>query len=63
MGPEFKLFISQPMKDKTDEQIQVERDRALETAKKALVEKTGISDPCVDKAARGYLGNAIIIEE
>lgn len=48
MGPKFKLFISQPMKDKTNEQIQAERDRALETAKKALVEKTGISDPCVE---------------
>lgn len=111
MGPEFKLFISQPMKDKTNEQIQAERDRALETAKKALAEKTGISDPSVtlidsffkdaphdakplwflgksfellstadvvffvkgwdqyrgckmeNKAAREYLGNAIIIEE
>ena len=47
MGPKFKLFISQPMKDKTNEQIQAERDRALETAKKALAEKTGISDPSV----------------
>ena len=30
----IKVFISQPMKDKTDEQIEVERKRAVEAIKK-----------------------------
>lgn len=31
-----KLFISQPMKDKTDEEILAERQRAIEKAEKQL---------------------------
>lgn len=30
----IKVFISQPMRDKTDEQILAERNRAIETVKK-----------------------------
>lgn len=30
----IKVFISQPMRDKTNEQIEVERQRAIETIKK-----------------------------
>ena len=30
----IKIFISQPMKDKTNEQIEAERKRAVETIKK-----------------------------
>lgn len=44
----FKLFISQPMRDKTNEQIQSERDRAVEAAKKAIAGKTGINNPAVE---------------
>ena len=29
-----KLFISQPMRDKTDEQIEAERNRAIEMLKR-----------------------------
>ena len=29
-----KVFISQPMRDKTDEQIKAERERAIELVKK-----------------------------
>lgn len=31
-----KLFISQPMKDKTDEQILAEREKAIEAAKQKV---------------------------
>lgn len=30
----IKIFISQPMKDKTDEQIKAEREKAIEDVKK-----------------------------
>jgi len=33
-----KLFISQPMRDKTDEQIEAERNAAIKSAKDALGE-------------------------
>lgn len=32
----IKVFISQPMKDKTDEQIETERNRAIEVVKQKL---------------------------
>ena len=32
----YKLFISQPMRDKTNEQIELERIRAINTAKNKL---------------------------
>lgn len=39
-----KLFISQPMKGKTDEEIEAERAKALEEAKKVLGEDVEIID-------------------
>ena len=39
-----KLFISQPMRDKTDEQIKAERNRAIEAAKDKLGEDVEIID-------------------
>ena len=32
----IKIFISQPMKDKTNEQIEAERKRAVEAIKKRI---------------------------
>ena len=39
-----KLFISQPMKGKTDEQILAERERAIEAAKELVGEEGEIID-------------------
>lgn len=39
-----KLFISQPMRDKTDEEILAERERAIECAKKHLGEDVEVID-------------------
>ena len=39
-----KLFISQPMRDKTDEEILTERERAIESAKKHLGEDVEVID-------------------
>ena len=39
-----KLFISQPMRDKTNEQIEAERKTAIETVKKAYGEDIEIID-------------------
>lgn len=39
-----RLFISQPMKDKTDEQIKTERARAVEAAKAKLGEDVELID-------------------
>ena len=39
-----KLFISQPMTDKTDEEILAERERAIESAKKHLGEDVEVID-------------------
>lgn len=39
-----KLFISQPMRDKTDEEILKERERAIESAKKHLGEDVEVID-------------------
>ena len=39
-----KLFISQPMKDKTDEQILSEREKAIEAAKQKVGDDVEIID-------------------
>lgn len=39
-----KLFISQPMKGKTDEEIQKEREKAIAAAKEALGEDVEVID-------------------
>ena len=39
-----KLFISQPMRDKTNEEIIAERERAIESAKKHLGEDAEVID-------------------
>ena len=39
-----RLFISQPMKDKTDEQILYERERAIQSAKEYLGEEVEVID-------------------
>lgn len=39
-----RLFISQPMRDKTNEQIEAERNKAVETVKKTFGEKVEIID-------------------
>lgn len=39
-----KLFISQPMKDKTDEQILVERKKAIEAAEERVGEDVEVID-------------------
>lgn len=39
-----KLFISQPMRDKTDEEIIAERERAIESAKEHLGEDVEVID-------------------
>lgn len=39
-----KLFISQPMKGKTDEQILAEREQAIEAAKELVGEEVEIID-------------------
>ena len=39
-----RLFISQPMKDKTDEQILNEREKAIKLAKEAIGEEVEVID-------------------
>ena len=39
-----RLFISQPMRDKSDEEILAERERAIESAKKHLGEDVEVID-------------------
>ena len=39
-----KLFISQPTRDKTDEQILAERERAIKSAKEHLDEEVEVID-------------------
>lgn len=39
-----KLFISQPMRDKTDEQILAEREKAIESAKRNFGEEIEVID-------------------
>lgn len=45
-----KLFISQPMKDKTDKQILVERAKAIEAAKQKVGEDVEVIDSFIKDA-------------
>ena len=45
-----KLFISQPMRDKTNEQIEEERDRAIREATKLIGEPVAIIDSFIKNA-------------
>ena len=45
-----KLFISQPMSDKTDEQIKAERERAIDVAKAKLGESVEVIDSFFENA-------------
>lgn len=45
-----KLFISQPMKGKTDEQIKTEREQAIQEAEKVLGESVEIIDSFFENA-------------
>lgn len=40
----LKLFISQPMRDKTDAEIKATREKAIETVKKMLGEEVEVID-------------------
>lgn len=59
-----KLFISQPMKDKTDEQIKVERKRAIQKATELLGEEVEVIDSFFESAPHNarplwFLGKSI----
>ena len=59
-----KLFISQPMKGKTDEQILAERERAIEAAKELVGEEVEIIDSFfqaapVDAKPLWFLGKSL----
>lgn len=60
-----KLFISQPMKGKTDEEILAERQRAIEKAEEKLGEKVELIDsffqgaPEVTTKGLYYLGKSL----
>lgn len=56
-----KLFISQPMVDRTDEDIYAEREKAMAEAKKLLNEDIEVIDSFtnVDMNPLGYLGYSI----
>lgn len=59
-----KLFISQPMRDKTDEQIEAERNRAIENAKEVLGEEVEVIQSFFkgaphDATTLWYLGESI----
>lgn len=45
-----KLFISQPMRDKTDEQIKVERKNAIQKATELLGEEVEVIDSFFESA-------------
>lgn len=60
----MKVFISQPMVDKTNEEIQLERDMAIEHLKKEFTEPMEIIDSFFkdvphDAKPLWYLGEAI----
>ena len=46
----IKLFISQPMKDKTDEEIKAERMKAIEKVQATLKEPVEVIDSFFEKA-------------
>lgn len=59
-----KLFISQPMKDKTDEEIMKERETAIAEAEKLLGEKVEVIDSFIQDAPADakplwYLGKSL----
>lgn len=56
-----KLFISQPMVDKTDEEIFAERKKAIAEAKELLGENVEVIDSYTDVLMNplGYLGYSI----
>lgn len=45
-----KLFISQPMKDKTDEEIKAEREKAIKKAAELLGEEVEVIDSFFESA-------------
>ena len=45
-----KLFISQPMRGKTDEEIKAERAKAIEAASELVREPVEVIDSCFEKA-------------
>ena len=45
-----KLFISQPMRGKTDEEIKAVRERAIESARRQLGEDVEVIDSFFEKA-------------
>lgn len=45
-----KLFISQPMRGKSDEEILAERQKAIETAEKVIGEPVEVIDSFFEKA-------------
>ena len=60
----LKLFISQPMKGKTNEEIEVERAKAIEEAKAVLKEDVEVIDSFfkgapVDAKPLWFLGKSI----
>lgn len=59
-----KLFISQPMRGKSDEQILVEREKAIKIAKEKLGEEVEVIDSFfeaapVDAKPLWYLGESL----
>lgn len=62
----IKVFISQPMRDKTDEQILAERTRAIEVIKKQFGNDAVVLDSFFQEAPHDanplwFLGQSIII--
>lgn len=60
----MKLFISQPMKDKTNEQIETERSKAINTCKEMFGDvedlDTFFKDAPHDAKPLWYLGQSIL---
>ena len=63
-----KLFISQPMRDKTPEQIKAEREKAVKSAERELGEKVEVLDsyfecqsPMNVHGGIWYLGKSIML--
>lgn len=59
-----KLFISQPMRDKTDEQIKIERNEAIKKVEDKLGEKVEVLDSFFEGAPHDakplwFLGKSI----
>lgn len=59
-----KIFISQPMNGKTDEEIKKEREKAIEYVERLLGEKVEVIDSFFEKAPIGakplwFLGKSI----